>query len=98
MVRTWLSRSSDEHVRVCQPPASATSAAPAVSYTGESAVRHHGGVCSYASHRLQKIGIHQADSLHLAFTMGGSQMYVEDMHQAMPNTDVRAQHARSSRP
>ena len=56
MVHSWLSHSSDEHVRVCQLSGSATSAASAASYTGESAVRHHGGVCSYSSHRLEKIG------------------------------------------
>jgi hypothetical protein len=55
MVHGWLSRSSDDHVRVCQP-AGATAEAGAVTYAGESAVRRYGGVCSYTSHRLEKIG------------------------------------------
>jgi hypothetical protein len=56
MVRTWLERSRDDHVRVCQPAGCCSNAADAASYTGESAVRRRGGVCSYASHRLEKLG------------------------------------------
>jgi hypothetical protein len=56
MVRAWLARSADEHVRVCQSDAGRTGETVAATYAGETTVRRHGGVCSYGSHRLEKIG------------------------------------------
>jgi hypothetical protein len=55
-VHAWLARSSDDHVRVCRPTAAATGDAAAASYSGESAVRRQGGVCSYTSHPLVETG------------------------------------------
>jgi len=55
MVRKWLASSKDDHVRVCQASGGGTGAAATASYTGESAVRRRGGVCSYASHRLERV-------------------------------------------
>jgi hypothetical protein len=63
MVHAWLARSSDDHVRICRPAAGATAEAAATSYAGESAVRRQGGVCSYTSHRLEKIGTGSATRL-----------------------------------
>lgn len=56
LVHKWLARSADDHVRVCKPAASAPGEPPeTTTYAGESAVRRHGGVCSYARHGLLKV-------------------------------------------
>jgi hypothetical protein len=60
LVRDWLARSADDHVRVCQAAAEGTergAAAEAPSlYSGESALTKEGAVCSYATHDLALTG------------------------------------------
>lgn len=56
LVRAWLSRSRDDQVRECRAAGGSNVEPGAASFSGESAVRRHGGVCSYTSHRLEKIG------------------------------------------
>ena len=55
LVHKWLARSADDHVRVCQPPASGPGELQATTYAGESALRRQGGVCSYARHGLLRV-------------------------------------------
>ena len=56
IVRGWLARSGDDHVRVCSPQAAGSDTSGATLYTGESAVTRSRSVCSYSSHLLTRIG------------------------------------------
>jgi hypothetical protein len=60
MVRDWLTRSGDDHVRVCGRGAPGVAgggeADAAPLYSGESVVRKQGVVCSYATHGLAPVG------------------------------------------
>jgi hypothetical protein len=55
LVRSWLAHSDDDHVLVCPAGAGAGTDAPPL-YTGESGLVRRGGVCSYSSHGLIKVG------------------------------------------
>lgn len=56
IVRGWLARSGDDHVRVCSPQAPGSDTSGATLYTGESAVTRSRSVCSYSSHLLTRMG------------------------------------------
>ena len=62
-VRSWLSRSADDHVLVCTPAQPRSAGEAATLCSGESGVSRHGPVCSYARHLLSRVG--EGSAAHL---------------------------------
>ena len=84
LVRAWLAHSADDHVIVCA--AAASEAQGALLYSGESAVAHAEGVCSYSSHGLNPAGSDGKRELR-RYDRGDA------LHMALATTDCPAPHA-----